>query len=439
MMTFRCSALSWLLLAATTLELARGFTVHKTQGRRPSAVRYGHEDPPSPSDGSIEGGNGGGSSSSSSANHNNSNRHQEEHKNSHRARIERSLEESMDNDWRLFRAKLIAQEKMYCIEHKEPSTRRKDEAKRIEDDLLNQYEDMKNVNGAGTESLLAGDRIGRQPPPQRHSRQQGYEYPHSYDKRYGRHHQQQQQQHQFYHNENMEILYNDDPFVSEAELPLLIPKTNINKHRWAHEIPHLEAGCVLIANERLGGIFHQTVVLIVQHCENEGTFGVVINRPLEGGLMKVASGPTNVDLSLKMAFQKSPVTYGGPVMSEDFSVLHSFGEVAGARKICPGVYIGGSDELMNQVRCGTMDPKRALFVKGHSAWEAGQLWNEIRHGVWYMAAVSSDLCLRYAGVELEPEDNPNDLWSDILQCMGGRYEDVARRYGGTGDARRAMP
>jgi len=195
----------------------------------------------------------------------------------------------------------------------------------------------------------------------------------------------------------------------------------------------------LIANERLGGIFHQTVVLIVQHCENEGTFGVVINRPMEGGLGKAASGEANLDLSLKMAFQKSQVTYGGPVMTDDFSVLHSFGEVTGARKVCPGVYIGGSDELMTQVRCGSMDPKRALFVKGHSAWEAGQLYNEIRHGVWYTAAVSADFCLRYAGMELGPEDNRNDLWSDILHCMGGKYEDIARRYGGTGDARRAMP
>ena len=162
--------------------------------------------------------------------------------------------------------------------------------------------------------------------------------------------------------------------------------------------------------------------------------------PQEGGLGKaVLDRTSNIDLSLKMAFQNSQVTYGGPINPHDYHALHNFGAVTGARKVCPGVYIGGSDELMTQVRCGNMDPQKALFVKGHAAWEGGQLQNEINQGVWYNAAVSADLILRYAGTKLTPEDNANDLWSDILTCMGGKHEDVARRYGGTGDSRRAMP
>ena len=156
--------------------------------------------------------------------------------------------------------------------------------------------------------------------------------------------------------------------------------------------------------------------------------------------MKVGSKPkAKVDLSLKMAFHNSRVAYGGPVLTDELSVLHSFGEVEGARKLCSGVYIGGSEELMMQVRLGSMDPRRALFVKGHAAWVPGQLNREIQKGVWYTAAVSSDLILRYAGVELTPDDNPNDLWTDILTCVGGKFEEIARRHGGTGDSRRVMP
>ena len=71
-----------------------------------------------------------------------------------------------------------------------------------------------------------------------------------------------------------------DPFVSAAELPIHMKSATpeINKHRWAHDIAHIEPGCVLIANEKLGGVFHQTVVLIVDHHEKTGTTGVVINR-----------------------------------------------------------------------------------------------------------------------------------------------------------------
>jgi putative transcriptional regulator len=77
-----------------------------------------------------------------------------------------------------------------------------------------------------------------------------------------------------------ELLY-QDPFVSADELPIHIkPKAiaTVDKHRWAHSIEHIEPGCVLIANEKLGGVFHQTVVLIVDHHEKTGTTGVVINR-----------------------------------------------------------------------------------------------------------------------------------------------------------------
>jgi putative transcriptional regulator len=70
-----------------------------------------------------------------------------------------------------------------------------------------------------------------------------------------------------------------DPFASHDEIPALMKSTvKIDKHRWAHAIPHPEPGSVLIANEKLGGIFHQTVVLIIQHCDKAGSTGVVINR-----------------------------------------------------------------------------------------------------------------------------------------------------------------
>lgn len=172
-------------------------------------------------------------------------------KNTDRARFERDLEEAMGNDWRAFRAKLLAQEKYYCIEHKDPK-----------------YSNHNNgfFRRAPATSLLAGDMIGKQPGRRGGMPHDNNRYP-TNNNNYNRP-----------HKNNMEILYNDDPFVSEAELPLLIPKTTLDKHRWAHEIPQIEPGSVLIANERLGGIFHQTVVLIIQHHETEGSYGIVINR-----------------------------------------------------------------------------------------------------------------------------------------------------------------
>ena len=157
---------------------------------------------------------------------------------------------------------------------------------------------------------------------------------------------------------------------------------------------------------------------------------------MEGDLLKVASEQeSHLDLSLKLAFKSAPVTYGGPVLAEEYSVLHGFGHVEGSSKLCPGVYIGGSEELMNEVRINRFDPRNALFVKGHAAWVPGQLTREINKGVWYTAAVSSDFILRYAGAKVTKDDNPKNLWSDILECLGGNYAKIAKAHTGRGDSR----
>lgn len=248
------------------------------------------------------------------------------------------------------------------------------------------------------------------------------------------------------------MIHHEDPLISEALerqiqaewVSSSIPNAKLDKHRWAHEIPGIEPGAVLLANERLGDMFFQTVILITQHHPTNGTFGIIINRPLEGSLMEICKEPSRtLNLSLKMTFRHSRVSFGGPEYPDEYSVLHSFGEVSGARKICHGVYLGGSQELMNEVRLGRMQDEQALFVKGHVAWPAGQLQQELREGgIWYMVATSPDFILRYAGAKLTPQDNPNNLWADILSCMGGYFKGVAQRYGRMGNSdsgRRWMP
>ena len=163
------------------------------------------------------------------------------------------------------------------------------------------------------------------------------------------------------------------------------------------------------------------------------------NRPLPGNLNSIASGPeSTLDLSTRLAFRNSAVTYGGPVAVDEYSVLHGFGEVEGARKLCTGVFVGGSEELMNECRSGLVGNEDVLFVKGHAAWSDGQLQRELQKGVWYPAAVSRDLILRYAGAPVTDADNQDDLWTDILSCMGGYYGSVADANAGHGD-HRLMP
>jgi len=358
-------------------------------------------------------------------------------KNSDRARTERILEECMGNDWRLFRAKLVAQEKA--------ETERNDRSQRSmpslatssdkqtssssplastasspSDDELEKQGQLSDLFGAAISSIFKSSN-----QKDASTMSDGTIYRGDFNGR---------------GVPNDDIMC-QDPFVSADELPIHMKpkKSTLDKHRWAHSIDHIEPGCILIANEKLGDVFHQTVVLIVQHDKKNGATGVVINRPYDGNLLEIASEQqTNLDISLKFAFTSSPVTYGGPVLTEEFTVLHGFGHVEGSMKVAPGVFIGGSKELIEEVRLARFDPRHALFIKGHAEWASGQLEREIQKGLWYVASASSDFMLRYAGAPTTEEDDIQDLWADILNCMGDDYVEIARKHGGRGD-RRMMP
>ena len=184
-------------------------------------------------------------------------------KNSDRAFIERSLEDAMNNDWRLFRAQLIAKEKAEKDDTSKKSSQQQQQHPQsiVENEVARQGQLGDLFAGAIQNIFKSSPRKGEE---------QGMS-----SKQNRRH-----SDEELFMGEGIGDATAPDPFASVAELPLWFePKTtSVSKHRWAHEISHLEPGCVLLANEKLGGVFHQTVVLIIEHNETTGTFGEVINR-----------------------------------------------------------------------------------------------------------------------------------------------------------------
>jgi putative transcriptional regulator len=203
-------------------------------------------------------------------------------KNSDRARMERELEKAMGDDWRLFRAKLVAQEKAEEQKKKNSKQSSKESKSKAaaaangngnrknagesnteqEDPMMDKQGQLGDLFGAAISSIFGGDHKNKQLSGGGGVgsllRGNSIGIPQTED-----------------------LLY-QDPFVSAAELSIhMKPKGEVSKisaHRWAHPISHIEKGCILVANEKLGGVFHQTVVLVVDHHEKSGTTGVVINR-----------------------------------------------------------------------------------------------------------------------------------------------------------------
>jgi putative transcriptional regulator len=214
-------------------------------------------------------------------------------KNSDRAHIERNLEQMMGDDWREFRAKLVAQERIEAeISKKNNSIENNNKNDNVDDHnskSLNKQGQLGDMFAGAINSIFYNNNNNNNNNNGLHNSSKAKAKVVSDRKKEG----------SIFDGDNIggastssyadfETSYlhlipscsTEDPFVSAEEIPCHLQPSlpAINKHRWAHEIPHVETGSILIANEKLGGVFHQTVVLIVQHNDQVGSIGIVINR-----------------------------------------------------------------------------------------------------------------------------------------------------------------
>ncbi|KAG5193122.1 hypothetical protein JKP88DRAFT_260925 [Tribonema minus] len=188
---------------------------------------------------------------------------------------------------------------------------------------------------------------------------------------------------------------------------------------WAHEIGVVEKGCVLLAHETLQGVFHQTAVLVLDHDDNAGTLGLILNRPTKRRI----AGVPGLGRDMQAAFGQCAVHYGGPVGAGGMTALHGVKQARGGQEIAPGLYVGGFEDLVRLAQEGRVDGSSLRLAHGHAAWGPGQLSRELRADFWYLAAAAPAL-VTGAGAAGRA---PSRMWHQLLDLMGGSYAEVARR------------
>ena len=153
--------------------------------------------------------------------------------------------------------------------------------------------------------------------------------------------------------------------------------------------------------------FARTVVLITEHGE-DGAMGIVLNRPSEAEVASVIP-------DLAPIAGPEPVFVGGPVQPEALVVLGEFSDPEKA------AWIVVSDVGLVSAQAELTDLPEAIrrgrVYAGFSGWGPGQLEDEIEEDAWIIEAPIPR--------ELFPED-PDTLWSAVLERMGGEYALVAR-------------
>ena len=176
------------------------------------------------------------------------------------------------------------------------------------------------------------------------------------------------------------------------------------------------AGRLLVATPMLGDPnFRRSVVLVVEHEAEQGTLGVVLNRPTETPVEQVLESWTDLVTQPSVVFRGGPVS---PNSALGLAIVPGEDEPVGWRAL---------DGMTLQSRLGLVDldaPPQLLeggiaslrVFAGYAGWGPGQVQAEIEEGAWYV-------------LPAEPADafaaEPERLWQTVLRRAGGTLALVA--------------
>ena len=166
------------------------------------------------------------------------------------------------------------------------------------------------------------------------------------------------------------------------------------------------SGTLLVAHpELLDQNFRRTVILISEH-KREGTFGIVINRPLNKSLGEFsdefAYGP----------LAEVPLFSGGPVGIEQLILTAwKWEESLGAFK----VHFGVTADKVQLMLTNEPDLEIRGFL-GYAGWREGQIEQELEQKAWVVSPIDGQAIKDLKGTE---------LWRRVLSSVSPELEVMA--------------
>jgi putative transcriptional regulator len=175
------------------------------------------------------------------------------------------------------------------------------------------------------------------------------------------------------------------------------------------------AGRLLVASPALlDPNFARSVVLLLDHNE-EGTLGVILNRPTELAVRDILSGWAELTTGPGVVFQGGPVGLDSALGLAQLGPSFTDGdeEPLGWRQLYGSiglVDLGAPPEVL----AGSVRSLR-IFA-GYAGWGSGQLDAELAQGAWYVVDSLAD-----DAFSLQPER----LWRGVLRRQRGELAFVA--------------
>jgi putative transcriptional regulator len=166
-----------------------------------------------------------------------------------------------------------------------------------------------------------------------------------------------------------------------------------------------KTGRLLISEPHLNDYyFGKSVVLLADHGE-EGSFGLIINKPIRARFNEVVSGFPEFD---------APVYLGGPVEPNALFFIHTLGElIEGSARILDGIYWGGNiEQIRTLLETKVISAKQIRFFAGYAGWSPKQLDEELERHSWVVCQASAEEILK---------GEAENLWTRFLRCLGDDY------------------
>jgi putative transcriptional regulator len=164
----------------------------------------------------------------------------------------------------------------------------------------------------------------------------------------------------------------------------------------------------ILISEPLMNDFHfgRAVVLLIDHVESEGSFGIIINKRLNANVNQIADDFLDFEGAAYL---------GGPVSDNQLFFIHTLGDVIPESiPIIDGLYWGGNVEtLKTLIATGIANEENTRFYLGYAGWDAGQLVSELVRNSWAISTITAEQFLNIP---------PEQMWTTFVNQLGESYQ-----------------
>lgn len=163
-------------------------------------------------------------------------------------------------------------------------------------------------------------------------------------------------------------------------------------------------GKILIAEPLLADPHFQRGVVYLCGHNNEGSFGFVVNKPIDKTLDYFVDNLSRTDV---------PLYLGGPVETSSLLFLHTRENLLGGDPAGNGLYVGGDfEKAISMLDNSEISLNQIKFFIGYSGWSENQLHAEVQKNSWLVSETSQLQIFA---------SNTDRLWEETILALDKVY------------------